>query len=306
MSDHTTPTEPVKEPVKEPVDSPGISDRPFVIELERVREKGNHFRPLASIRLTNALRASGLLLSLPAEEVKSLLFVLTFLSPNGYCAPSVLELASAMRVSQMKVRSRMRRLVEFRWQGKPLLMEIRRESGLDAFVPGPQLVEVRERQPGPEDIGSYAVPDQDTAPYGPTRREEVIAFSREHYARPRAEVEQAMARRMGWDEDGTPAGRIRRKLTDLGVTRDQAERLISQFLLPEIERQLEWLPYRRAKNPAAFLVAAIEGGYDEPPALKVRHEAGEGAEPPQEEPPQEDASANPPSLNLPFLNPPSR
>lgn len=44
------------------------------------------------------------------------------------------------------------------------------------------------------------------------------------------------------------------------VTRD----LLYKYGLDEIEQQLAWLPYRKAKRRAPLLVAAIKGRYGEP------------------------------------------
>ena len=40
--------------------------------------------------------------------------------------------------------------------------------------------------------------------------------------------------------------------------------LLGTFPHEHIERQLTWLPYRRARNPVAFLLSAIEHNYDPP------------------------------------------
>ena len=59
-------------------------------------------------------------------------------------------------------------------------------------------------------------------------------------------------------------------MTDLGMPKDQALDLLARFDLGDVERQIAWLPSRNAKNPARFLAAAIEGGYDMPLNLR-RH-----------------------------------
>jgi len=60
-------------------------------------------------------------------------------------------------------------------------------------------------------------------------------------------------------------------MTDVGMPKDQALDLLARFDLGAIERQISWLPSRNAKNPARFLAAAIEGGYDRP--LNLRRQA---------------------------------
>ena len=39
-------------------------------------------------------------------------------------------------------------------------------------------------------------------------------------------------------------------------------------VLDIIAQQLDWLPFRHAKNPAGYLIAAIEGNYSEPRAVR--------------------------------------
>ena len=285
------PETPVPATPNAPEHPEGTEETPFLIELHRREQTpGGYFRPAASLTITPALRTCGLLQALPAEEVKSLLFLFTFLSPNGWCRPSVPELAEAMRLSEAKVRARMARLAAFSWLGRPLVTEVRRESGLDAFVPAPTIVAVRE------------APQQPVAPevplYRAAGREAVIAHSRAHYARPRAQVEQEIAEMMGWKEEGdSPEATLRRRLLSVGLLREQVDLLLAQFPQERIARQLEWLPYRNAKNPAALLVAAIEGDYEAP--LPVRMQAAAAAaeyesedhEPePQEVPSDEEAA----------------
>src|SRR4028118_1814694 len=85
--------------------------KPFVIEIRQDRKQPNGtFIPAASLKLTEDFRASGLLSSLAPEDLKNLMYLLTFLSPEGQCQVSLPILASAMKVSSQRVRSRMRRL----------------------------------------------------------------------------------------------------------------------------------------------------------------------------------------------------
>ena len=57
---------------------------------------------------------------------------------------------------------------------------------------------------------------------------------------------------------------LRRKLEAVGLTRDQVDMLLGQFDAACVQQQLDWLPYRNAKNPAGFLVAAIVDDYEAP------------------------------------------
>jgi hypothetical protein len=81
--------------------------------------------------------------------------------------------------------------------------------------------------------------------------------------------------------DVSPLDYLRQRLSRLGVTAEQADILLETFPLEEIELQIAWLPYRGAKNPASYLVAAITGRFDEPGLLRMRREqqqAGDDAQ----------------------------
>lgn len=176
-----------------PETTPDAPNKPFQItHLRREETVNGAFVPGAMVQITPALRMSGLLLGLPAEELRSLLLILTFVHPNGHIQPSLLELAQALRLSQGATRTRMRQLEKFLWQGKPLLHELRRESGLHAYAPSPRILHIAHEPPQtPQE--SNATPLARAA-----GREAVIAHSRAAYARPRDEVEAEIARLNGW------------------------------------------------------------------------------------------------------------
>lgn len=272
---------------------------PFVAEMRRsVSRSGSseeryfeerYFVPSAALVLTPALRAGGLWHALPGEEIKTLLLVLTFLTPDGACRPALAELAPAMRLPEGKARARLERLAACRWQGAPVIRELRRESGLHAFTPAPDVLCAVEAPPRPQET-----PQELEGPRA-AGREAVIAYSRARYARPRAEVEREMALRMGWeDADALRQEREREEaaLTDgqrdllgrllgLGVERARALEMLAEHAPERIRRQVEWLPLRGAKNPARFLAAAIQGDYAAPagqrtPSVKQEGQTQEG------------------------------
>jgi len=114
---------------------------PLIIQLEHLDQKRNgDFRPGAFVKLTPALRTSGFLQALAAEDVKNLLFLLTFITPNGDCYATVIQLADTMQVSQMKVRARMQRLEKFLWHGIPVVVFLPSESGLDRYSLAPHII----------------------------------------------------------------------------------------------------------------------------------------------------------------------
>lgn len=60
---------------------------------------------------------------------------------------------------------------------------------------------------------------------------------------------------------------IRVRLAECGVAPDQIAKLVSERPLELIRKQLDWLPYRKAKKPAALIVAAIERDFEAPAEL---------------------------------------
>src|SRR5207302_10822836 len=111
--------------------------------------------------------------------------------------------------SEAKVRARMRRLMNVEWDGKTLVMEIKRDNGLDAYASAEHLIATVERSDAPFD------PTTSPLPFRPAGREAVIRHSREHYARPRAEAERSVAEQLGHsleESANTPQGEARRRL----------------------------------------------------------------------------------------------
>ena len=248
---------------------------PFVIEhRQEDRGRGNTFRPSARLVLTDRVRTSGLWRTLTPEDAKTLVFLLTFITPNGWCRPTLPELAEAMGTSQPKAKGRLDRLVQARWQGQPLAELLARPDGLDAYLPGRPLVAHEDAQEWPE-------PSQ-AAPARTPGREAVVAYSRARYAKTRAEVEAQIGEMMGWgppafagDDPAVAEGKRQafKAMTDVGMAKEQALDLLARFDLGAVESQIAWLSSRNAKNPARFLAAAIERGYDKP--LNLRRPAEE-------------------------------
>jgi len=55
------------------------------------------------------------------------------------------------------------------------------------------------------------------------------------------------------------------KLKKVGITEDKARELLATHLYENVEKQIEWLPYRDSiKNPAGALIRAVEQNWPEP------------------------------------------
>ena len=263
--------------IKLMTDTPAPRAFPFIVEhRQEDRTLDGSFRPSARLILTPALRTSGLWAMLPPEDLHTLILTLTFVAPNGWCRPTLLELAEAMRVSQAKAHARMERLAGREWEGQPLLTRLPRPDGLDAYAPGRQVVGREEASLPP--VHAHTAPPPPVA-----GKEAVIAQSRARYAKTREEVEAQIGAMMGWtpppfagEDPAIAEGKKRafKAMTDFAMPREQALDLLARFDLGDVEKQLAWLPSRNAKNPARFLAAAIEGSYDAP--LALRRQSGHG------------------------------
>lgn len=250
-----------------PIPQPASEDHPFHILLAHLPDGSTtHFLPTARLAVTPILRTSGLLRGLADDEVKTLLLILTYLTPNGLFLATVPQMAEAMRVAEGKMEQRLRRLQGFIWQGEPLLREQVRENGLRSYVPSTSLVGI--------EVAVSAAAEPLPLPI-PSHRDAVIAHSRAAYTHPRAEVERLIAEQNGWDvprREGTEVhgSAIFQRLLRVGILPEQAEALIAHYPYEEIEQQLDWLPYRTVRKPAPFLIAAIENRYAEPIAARQR------------------------------------
>ena len=250
---------------------------PFLIEHRRRDVKANGtFTPITRLVITPALRAGNLLAELPDCEARSLLGLLTFLTANGHMETTAGQLADLLGISEAKAQARLARLCNIVWHDKPIVTERNHDNGLRGFVPSRHVVGVNA-EGGDEEPEVSGTPPPMLSPFA--GREALIAHSRANYANPRAEVERAIAEQLGHGAEelhkykDNPSAQ---RLLAVGVRHDQVDALLASHTEQEITDQLDWLPMRGAKNPARFLVAAIENRY-EPPA-RVRLERAVAAE----------------------------
>ena len=240
-----------------------------IIVVPRDVGRESDWRPDAFIGMNKTLRVSGFLMSIPPEDLKSLLMLLTFLSANGHCTVMVQQLAKAFHLSPKRTRIRMKRLVDFRWLDQPIILYNKAENGIETYALMPKFLPVVEEhiRPLPRPLLKAA------------RREVVIAHSRRKYARTREEVEAEIAHLNGWKPINVKAEvkiksldpqvvKVREELIKVGLLTQQADDLIDSYDIPRIERQLEWLPLREARSPVGFLLSAIKNDYEAPPNWK--------------------------------------
>ncbi len=72
-------------------------------------------------KLYHSLRTSGLLARLSDKDFRTLICLSTFMDAKGQCFPSQHALAKALGISRSAVTKRIKSLLAFRWQEKPLV-----------------------------------------------------------------------------------------------------------------------------------------------------------------------------------------
>src|SRR5437868_5701879 len=146
------------------------SRRPFVIEHRRLDETPKGFVPDARLVVSPALRTSGLLAALSDEQARTLLALLTYLTPNGGIYVTAAEVAEALGVPRAHARRRLDRLAAFRLGDQAVVICLPREAGLPVYGLSHEQVENEQ---------SLARPDISAeSPTNRTRREAVTAYSR--------------------------------------------------------------------------------------------------------------------------------
>ena len=258
---------------------------PFLVEhLRRDVTPSGSFTPDAQIILTRALRTSGLLAALPDNETRSLFALLAFLSANGRIEATASQVGEVLKISDAKALDRLRRLCRVRWQDAPVAFERAGKNGVSRFgllghVVGAHAVGMESERALAEKPFQSETPVAAVA----AGRQAIIEHSRAAYGRPRADVEREIAEQLGYlhvtaseQQPQKEINPLASRLIELGVPPEQANGLVASHSEAEISEQLDWLPLRGAKNPARFIVAAIQNKY-EPPA-RVRLERAIAAE----------------------------
>ena len=103
---------------------------PFIIEhrLTLGRQGSTELWPQSRLFVTEALRTSGLLASLPDRNAKNLLWLLTYLNPNGQIFAPVSLLARDMGIPEKEVRKQFQPLTTAPWSGGPLVHHLTQDT----------------------------------------------------------------------------------------------------------------------------------------------------------------------------------
>jgi|GEM_PF-2303070 hypothetical protein len=257
------------------------SGPPLRVEHRRALTDPPRFVPESLLLVTPALKDCGLLAALGDREARTLLAVLSLLTPDGRFEASAPAVARVLGTGDHSTVERLRELAKVRWRDAPVVVEVPREQALPVWVPSPAVVSRVSAPPEPSDGASpgSGASEPPGSP-SPSRREQVYGFSRARYARGRAEVEAQVLRLMGKDPaslaeaeaeetkndppDGTPEGEAFRTLLAYGVERPKALSLVARFGPERVLRQAGWMGRRAARTPSRFLVSAIEHDFDPP------------------------------------------
>jgi hypothetical protein len=177
-------------------------------------------------RWFTAARRAGLLSLLPAEAWHTVSALLSFTRRDGGRSFTLEQLAIALGQSRATAEQRLAQLTEIEWQGQPLA---RLEYDPAGEVVGVQLasIECLDRI-APPDASVATTPDPD-----------------------------------GSSPDGA-APDLATDLERVGLDAEQIQSLRQRFPAERIRRQLDWLPHRQARNPAALLIRAIEQDWSAP------------------------------------------
>jgi hypothetical protein len=176
-------------------------------------------------RWLTAARRQGFLALVPPDSWHALSAVLSFTCRDGRRRFTLDQLALALAVPRAEAARRMEGLARTQWRGQPLAVP---ESGPDGEVAGAEVAPVELLLS--IDTGSAAPPPLPAAGPAPL----------------------------------PPPDGLRAELEAAGLRPEQADRLLAAYPAERLRRQLGWLPRRAARNPAAFLVKAVEGDWDEP------------------------------------------
>lgn len=75
---------------------------------------------------------------------------------------------------------------------------------------------------------------------------------------------------------------IARRLRELGVSRKAILDIISLYSWDLVQQQLDWLPYRKARRPEAFIVDAIRYNYSAPKEIYYASHKASHSQPPEQ------------------------
>jgi len=232
----------------------------------------------------------------------------TFVDESGRCDLSARTLGQTLDLSEKQAQIRLKKLCSLRWHGKPLVVrENGRETG--RFLPtGYRVMEVEGLKVIPDSILQVGKPSGGGS-NGETRRQDADAVLRREGTvslpkristspTPVTKAQRKAHNSSGItdnncvgvsninnkhttqrddrdDTDDTVTVEARKKaafdrLLAAGVSGSIASELLEKHPTERITRQIQMLPYRNAKEPAAMLIKAIKEDWAAPAAYMAR------------------------------------
>jgi len=80
-------------------------------------------KPSISLKITREIKDSGFLAVHQPEDLQTLIALFCFADRNGQCLVSGRELARTLNISIKQALGRLKRILQIRWQGKPLVIK---------------------------------------------------------------------------------------------------------------------------------------------------------------------------------------
>lgn len=254
------------------------------------------------VAFSERLVSSGFLRAIRYDDLHHLMIILAVVSRRPGEPVSDKQLAQATNASAKQVHVNLERLAKREWAGEPLLTPVRQRGGI-SYAISSLLFEPVATPPAPQRHRLDHPVQLEASPVEPIPRlasaTDVVNASRDAHGRARADVERTMASDMGWDYPFRSPNEIRRlaeatttsavptlpgndlesALAAVGLTKAQIKTLANAYPAERISRQLAWLPYRRARNKASFLFAAVRSDYTRPDELAMDQSKQPPAEP---------------------------
>jgi predicted transcriptional regulator len=240
----------------------------------RKLKRGELLKKDISIRITRDVRSSGLLAFLSPEDLQTLITLLTFVDESGRCELRARTLARALNLSEDQAQRRLRKLCSVRWQGKPLVM---RENGRKKgrfLAHRYQVMEIEGLELAPDgepEVSRPAAPSADDE--GEAPNDTRIAANSANGCDSRVVMNNINNKHTKEKQREAKEGekkRIFNMLLDCGVSRPIASRLLVKFPEDRVARQIEMLPFRNPREPAAMLINAIVDDWSAPAAYMAR------------------------------------
>lgn len=199
-----------------------------------------------------AARRQGFLAAVPPEAWHTLSALLSFTCRDGRRLFTTDQLALSLAVSRSEALRRLEALEATQWQGQPL-------ASLERDAEG----EVAGAELDPADLLLRVQPSP-TTPAAPVPLPLPALLPQPAAAEGTPPAGGVLHDHPLVASTGLASPNLAAALLAVGLTAEQAERLLADYPVERVRRQLEWLPRRGARNPAAFLMRAVEGDWAAP------------------------------------------